>query len=102
MGEKGYVCVAESLHCPPETVRTLCINCTPAENKKLKLEKRNSVKLLCPGLIFPILFRMVYHLMSLVMEKAMALHSGALAWKIPWMKEPGGLQSMGSPRVGHD
>ena len=34
--------------------------------------------------------------------KAMAPHSSTLAWKIPWMEEPGGLQSMGSPRVGHD
>ena len=34
--------------------------------------------------------------------KAMALHSSTLAWKIPWMKEPGRLQSMGSLRVGHD
>ena len=32
-------------------------------------------------------------------EKAMALHSSALAWKIPWIEEPGGLQSMGSQRV---
>ena len=32
----------------------------------------------------------------------MASHSGTLAWKIPWMEEPGGLQSMGSQRVGHD
>ena len=30
------------------------------------------------------------------MEKAMAPHSSTLAWKIPWMEEPGGLQSMGS------
>ena len=36
------------------------------------------------------------------MEKAMATHSSALAWKIPWMEEPGRLQSMGSRRVGHD
>ena len=35
-------------------------------------------------------------------EKAMAPHSSALAWKIPWMKEPGDLQSMWSLRVGHD
>ena len=34
-------------------------------------------------------------------EKAMAPHSSTLAWKIPWMKEPGGLQSMGSLRVRH-
>ena len=35
-------------------------------------------------------------------EKAMAPHSSTLAWKIPWMEELGGLQSMGSLRVGHD
>ena len=35
-------------------------------------------------------------------ETAMASHSSALAWKIPWMEEAGGLQSMGSRRVGHD
>ena len=35
-------------------------------------------------------------------EKAMAPHSRTLAWKLPWMKEPGMLQSMGSRRVGHD
>ena len=35
-------------------------------------------------------------------EKAKALHSSTLAWKIPWTEEPGGLQSMGSLRVGHD
>ena len=34
-----------------------------------------------------------------VSEKAMALHSSTLAWKIPWMEEPGGLQSLGSLRV---
>ena len=36
------------------------------------------------------------------MEKAMAPHSSTLAWKIPWMKEPGRLQSMGLQRVRHD
>ena len=36
------------------------------------------------------------------MEKAMAPHSSTLAWKIPWMEEPGRLQSMGSQRVRHD
>ena len=35
-------------------------------------------------------------------EKAMATYSSTLAWKIPWMEEPGRLQSMGSLRVGHD
>ena len=35
------------------------------------------------------------------LEKEMATHSSMLAWRIPWMEEPGGLQSTGSQRVGH-
>ena len=44
------------------------------------------------------------HLLSikLLEEKALAPHSSTLAWKIPWMEEPGRLQSMGSRRVRHD
>ena len=36
------------------------------------------------------------------LEKEMATHSSILAWEIPWMEEPGELQSMGSQRVEHD
>ena len=36
-----------------------------------------------------------------IKEKEMATHSSVLAWEIPWMKEPGRLQSMGLLRVGH-
>ena len=36
------------------------------------------------------------------LEKEMATHSSILAWRIPWREEPGGLQSMGLQRVGHD
>ena len=36
-----------------------------------------------------------------VAEKAMAAHYSTLAWRIPWAEEPGGLQSMGSLRVGY-
>ena len=36
------------------------------------------------------------------LEEKMATHSNILAWKIPWIEEPGGLQSMGLQRVGHD
>ena len=36
------------------------------------------------------------------LEEEMGPHSSILAWKIPWTEEPGGLQSMGSQRVGHD
>ena len=35
-------------------------------------------------------------------EKEMATHSSIIAWKIPWTEEPGGLQSVGLQRVGHD
>ena len=36
------------------------------------------------------------------LEKEMATHSNILAWKIPWIEEPGGLQSIALERVGHD
>ena len=36
------------------------------------------------------------------LEKEMATHSSILAWEIPWTEKPGGLQSMGSQRVGHE
>ena len=39
--------------------------------------------------------------MQYELEKAMAAHSSTLAWKVPWMEEPGRLQSMGSLRVRH-
>ena len=43
-----------------------------------------------------------FHLLHQVMEKAIATHSSTLAWRIPWMEEPGRLQSRGSIRVGRD
>ena len=36
------------------------------------------------------------------LEKEMVTHSSILAWEIPWTEEPGGLQSLGLQRVGHD
>ena len=36
------------------------------------------------------------------LEEKMATHSSILAWEIPWAEEPGGLQFMGSQRIGHD
>jgi len=36
------------------------------------------------------------------LEEEMTTHSSTLAWEIPWTEEPGGLQTMGSQRVGHD
>ena len=44
----------------------------------------------------------IYVALSLIPEKATAPHSSTLDWKIPWMEEPGRLQSMGLLRVGHD
>ena len=41
-------------------------------------------------------------LLKFTLEKETATHSSILAWRIPWAEEPGGLQSMGSQRVGHD
>ena len=43
-----------------------------------------------------------YRILMHISEKAMAPHFSSLAWKIPWVEEPGRLQSMGSRRVGHD
>ena len=43
-----------------------------------------------------------YKELKSLLEMAMTPHSSTLAWKIPWMEEPGRLQSMGSLRVGHD
>ena len=37
-----------------------------------------------------------------LLEKEMATHSSILAWRIPWTEEPGGLQTMGSQRVGRN
>ena len=37
-----------------------------------------------------------------LLEEGMATHSSILAWRIPWTEEPGGLQSLGSKRVGHN
>ena len=45
-------------------------------------------------------FTLTFHFHAL--EKEMATHSGVLAWRIAGMGEPGGLQFMGSHRVGHD
>ena len=44
-------------------------------------------------------FSFIFHFHAL--EKEMVTHSSVLAWRIPGMGEPGGLPSMGSPRVGH-
>ena len=69
---------------------------------------------LCTGLRASLVAQMVKHLLVMretqvrslgredPWEKEMATHSSILAWGIPWIEEPGRLQSMGSQRVGHD
>ena len=60
---------------------------TTNKNKKLKKKKETQVQFL--GQEDPL-------------EKGMAIHSRILAWRIPWTEEPGGLQSIGSQRVGQE
>ena len=63
---------------------------------KVKMEIRKERRGCCEG------YRASCEKVMSHRKKAMAPHSSTLAWKIPWMEEPGGLQSMGSRRVGHD
>ena len=55
-----------------------------------------------PFLSFLMSIRLTVIFPHLGFPKEMATHSSALAWRIPWTEEPGGLPSMGSHRVGHD
>ena len=83
--------------CPSPTPRA-CSNSCPLES----VMPYNHF-ILCPLLLLPSLFPSINSsVLSFLSEKAMAPRSSTLAWKIPWMEEPGGLQSMGSLRVGHD
>ena len=54
------------------------------------------------GAFNPFMFKVIIDKYDPVAEKVMAPHSSSLTWKIPWMEKPGGLQSMGSLRVGYD
>ena len=64
----------------------------------LKHHKNNGSQVRCFATLIPD----ICQYLETFPEKAMATHSSTLAWKIPWTEEPGGLQSMGSRRVGHD
>ena len=57
------------------------------------------IQILTPVII---MFMTILYYLASVPKKAMAIHSSTLAWKLPWTEEPGGLQSMGLLRVGHD
>ena len=59
--------------------------------------------LMCMCVFNSLKFYHMFRLMYLpLVEKEMATLSSTLAWKIPWTEEPGRLQSLGLPRVGHD
>ena len=72
------------------------------------------VWLISLSIIFSLVAQTVKHLLTMretwvqslgqegLLEKEMPTHSSILAWKIPWMEEPGRLQFMGLQRVGHD
>ena len=57
---------------------------------------------MCCIFIGPRTSKMDWEMSLLLIMPAVAPHSSTLAWRIPWMEEPGRLQSMGSLRVGHD
>ena len=84
---------------PPETGRG---KNSPWENSEgISFWKHFDFKLLVSKTM-RILISFVWGTSALGMEKEMATHSSTLAWRIPWTKEPGRLQSMGSRRVRHD
>ena len=51
------------------------------------------------SLLFPMEIFSLFSIRWFILEKEMATHSSILAWRIPWMGEPGGLQSMGSQEL---
>ena len=64
----------------------------------LKHHKNNGSQLGCFATLIPD----IWQYLETFLEKAMAPHSSTLAWKLPWMEEPGRLQSMASRRVGYN
>ena len=68
-----------------------------AKDPRIYTQERENVIIL-----FKTLFVFCWNGVPQILEKAMAPHSSTLAWKLPWMEEPGRLQSMWSLRVGYD
>ena len=80
------------------------------EEMRKKVKQRSGIK---PG-VASLVAQRLKHLLAMwetrvqslgredPLEKEMATHSNILAWRIPWTEEPGGLQSTGSQRAGHD
>ena len=112
--QKGHVCLWR-LVVMTEWSMVCCYHQRPRENKPLLTEyleyqipKIYKCLTLYSTLLFAIQFSkfIFQHLFSscymITLEKEMATHSSSLAWRVLGMGEPGGLQSVGSHRVGHD
>ena len=87
--------------CPPSSPWGCCLWTCPLQGLTLAM----SCSYLCLSLGLNSLLNIpqnCFFPLHIPLEKAMAPHSSTVAWKIPWMEEPGRLQSMGSLRVGHD
>ena len=78
--------------------------CTPSKEGLSSFPLKLAVPLICfyLAIVTEVKSRSFWYQLWSLPEKAKAPHSSTLAWKIPWVEEPGGLQSMGSLRVGHD
>ena len=96
-----------SLKCPDTLFLLMWTCCFPKDTSKVNTCEHFLIQgslLLCSRRPISCVLSAVSFDISkfLLAEKARATHSSTLAWKIPWMEEPGGLQSMGSLRVGHN
>ena len=74
----------------------------PLDGKFPENSKKQNSNLLSINNYLCSTYTVLHACMPICSEKAMAPHSSTLAWKILWTEDPGGLQSMGSLRVGHD
>ena len=82
-----------------QNAKTLCFwNPSDASRMKLLFLSLQSYYTVVQSMVFE--FKSCFCISQL--EKGMATYSSILAWRIPWTEEPGGLQSIGSQRVGHD
>ena len=91
LGKNGYIyiCMAESLHCSPETIVNWLYWASLVAQMVKNLPTMQEILVWSLDQEDPL-------------EKRMAIHSRILAWRIPWTEESGGIQSMGSQRVRHN
>ena len=115
----GCVCVCVCVHACVRVCVRVCVLAVPGSMHDLSSPTRDRTRAPCGGsmesspldhqgspwntvLTMPLKHLQIRSLgREDPLEKEMATHSSILAWKIPWMEEPGRLPSMGSKRVGH-